>query len=601
MFIDARSVTPGALIQSDVCIIGGGASGITLARQFVDRPVTVCLLESGDCRLRWDTQALYAGRNVGLPYFDLDVCQIRYFGGNTNAWGGWCRPLDPIDLRDRPWVEQSGWPFPPEELARHYDAAHEICQVSSADYDPETLTARLRDRRAQLLPFDPAKLEPSVYQFSPPTRFGQVYHEAIGRAENVRGFLNANVLRIRTTDDARSVTQLDVGTLAGNRFRVAAKLFVLAAGGIENARLLLLSNDVQATGLGNRNDLVGRYFMEHPHSKRLILAARRPAPLALYGLAFRDRAVSVRLSLPEALQEKEELLHYSANIHPVYVGHESEGWLSFRKLVLSLDPSRGSDPYVRFPPYGRKGLSLRQVYDIARQLDKVTIAAFLQLLQPNRLISGYVLESKSEQAPNRESRVTLQHERDAFGLNRIQLDWRMLPIDRRTVLRGEEIVEEELKRLGIGTLAPLSPDEIEGWPANLEGGWHQMGTTRMHPDPRHGVVDPDCLVHGMSNLFVTGSSVFPTGGAAPPTLTIVAMALRLAARLRTVMDEDRLAPVRIRAYAPPARQEEEQTAALPVARTPLGAPGGVRSLRDGDPIVASRIITTPHGAAGSSD
>jgi choline dehydrogenase-like flavoprotein len=153
----------------------------------------------------------------------------------------------------------------------------------------------------------------------------------------------------------------------------------------------------------------------------------------------------------------------------------------------------------------------------------------------------------------------LQHERDAFGSNRVQLDWRMLPIDRRTVLRGEEIVEEELKRLGIGRLAPIPTRELEDWPANLEGGWHQMGTTRMDPDPRRGVVDADCRMHGMANLFVAGSSVFPTGGAAPPTLTIVALALRLAERLRKSLAPERIAILRPPRQAERARSREPAT------------------------------------------
>jgi choline dehydrogenase-like flavoprotein len=142
-----------------------------------------------------------------------------------------------------------------------------------------------------------------------------------------------------------------------------------------------------------------------------------------------------------------------------------------------------------------------------------------------------VLESKPEQAPNPASRVTLDDELDAFGLRRIKVDWRMLPIDRQTAVRGEEIVDAELRRIGIGALGPLPAKEIEGWPENLESGWHQLGTTRMHSDERRGVVDATARVHGLSNLYVVGGSVFPTGGTAPPTLTIVALALRLAAHL----------------------------------------------------------------------
>ena len=540
MFVDGRRIERDTRLDADICIIGGGAAGLTLACQLADTSMQVCLVESGDLDFNWQTQALYQGRSVGLKYFDLDVCQIRYLGGNTNAWGGWCRPLDAIDFTERSWVEGSGWPFSLTDVERYYSAAHTVCQIPKPEYSVEHTAKRLG---ARLLPFEPKKLEATIYQFSPPTRFGQVYREAIGQARNITCVLNANALKINVAADARNVTDIAVGCLNGTRFRVAAKYFVLAAGGIENVRLLLLSNDVATNGLGNRYDLVGRYFMEHPHTKRVLISSQRPATFGLYGLRYRDRVISARVALPAALQEAEGLLNYSANIHPIYVGHTSEGWLAFRKLVLSFDPSRRSDPYVRFAPYGRKGLSIDQFYHIVRRFDKVTIAAFLQLLQPNGLVSGFVLESKPEQAPNRASRVSLQQERDAFGLNRVQLDWRMLAIDRRTAIRGEEIVDQELRRLGIGELAPLDSSEIENWPANLEGGWHQIGTTRAHVDPRRGVVDADCRVHDIANLYIAGSSVFPTCGVAPPTLTIVALALRLAERLKSAMQAEREAVV----------------------------------------------------------
>jgi choline dehydrogenase-like flavoprotein len=532
MFIDARQVASGTVVEADLAIVGGGAAGITLAQDLVGAGLSVCLLESGGVDFAWPAQSLYAGRNVGLPYYALDVCQLRYLGGSTNAWGGWCRPLDPIDFEPRPWVEHGGWPFGMAALAPFYRRAHEICQVASDDYDPDRVAAEIGHPRAVPLPFDPQRLETTIYRFSPPTRFGQVYREALRRADDLRCYLNANVLAIKTDATARSVTRLSAGTLAGGRFEVAAKHYVLAAGGIENARLLLLSSDVAVNGLGNRHDLVGRYFMEHPHTKRALIVPRRRLASGLYGEMFHGRAVMARASLPAELQRREGLLNYSGNIHAVYLGHDSEGWLALRKLVLSLSRSRRSDPFIRLPPYGRKGLSLRQVYDMARQFDRMTIAAFLRLFQPDRFISGFVLESKPEQAPNPESRVMLDEARDAFGLRRAMLDWRMLAIDRRTAVRGEEIVDAELRRLGIGSVAPLSPAEIDKWPDNLEGGWHQLGTTRMHADEKYGVVDANGRVHGMSNLFIAGGSVFPTGGAAPPTLTIVALALRLARHLR---------------------------------------------------------------------
>jgi choline dehydrogenase-like flavoprotein len=531
MFIDSRQLRSGAVVEADIAIVGAGAAGISLALQLIGKGLTVCLLESGGMEFERANQSLYTGLNVGLPYYALDVAQLRFLGGSTNAWGGWCRPLDPIDYESRPWVEHSGWPFTMSELAPFYRRAHEICQVTSDDYDTERVVAELGHPRAKPLPFDPAWLETTIYRFSPPTRFGSVYREALRRADDLRCFLNANVLSIKTDAAARTVTRLTVGTLSGVRIEVAARYYVLAAGGMENTRLLLLSNDVIANGLGNQHDLVGRFFMEHPHTKReLIVPARRLAS-GIYGETFHGRAIMARMSLPEALQRREKLLNYSANLHAVYFGHDSKGWLALRKAVLSLSRSRRSDPFIRLPPFGHKGLTLSQVYDMVRDFDRMTIAGLLRLFQPNRFIIGFVLESKPEQAPNPHSRVTLDDARDAFGLRRVKLDWRTLPIDRRTAVRGEEIVDAEMRRLAIGRMASLPPAEIEGWPDNLEGGWHQLGTTRMHADAKCGVVDPNGRVHGMSNLFIIGGSVFPTGGVVPPTLTIVALALRLGSHL----------------------------------------------------------------------
>jgi choline dehydrogenase-like flavoprotein len=557
MFLDGRQVELGARIETDLCIVGAGAAGLTLACQFAGMSTRVCLIESGGLDFDWQTQSLYEGGNVGLKYFDLDVCQLRYFGGNTNGWGGWCRPLDAIDFRERPWVKDSGWPFPLAELEPYYRSAHSLCEIAEPEYDPERTARSLGKAGAQVLPFDPSKVETSIYRFSRPTRFGQVYRQEIANAQNITCLLHANVLKINVSDNATRVTDVEVGALSGTRFKVSAAHFVLTAGGIENCRLLLLSNDVAPRGIGNQNDLVGRYFMEHPHTKRVLIAKSRKSAVSLYGLKFRDHGVSARLSLSETAQRELELLNYSGNIHPIYFAHDSSGWLSLRKLVLSLDPSRACDPFVRFPPYGRKGLSFNQVAQIARQIDRVTIAALLQVFQPDRLISGFVLESKSEQAPNPNSRVTLDHERDAFGLNRVRLDWRMLPIDQRTLAYGENIIDGELRRLGVGELARIEEPYVDGWPSNLEGGWHQIGTTRAHIDPRRGVVDGDCKVHGMSNLFIGGSSVFSTAGAAPPTLTIVALALRLANHLRNTIAMERQSTVSRNA---PMREPEWQHA-----------------------------------------
>ncbi len=537
LFIDARGIPPNNIIDSDICIVGAGAAGITLARQFAASGLTTCLLESGGLDVDAAAQELAEGDSVGMVYSPLESAQLRYFGGNTNAWGGWFRGFDDIDFRRRAWVKDSGWPFDARALAPYVERVHAICDVSSRDYAPRSVAA-IADPRARLIPFDPARVETALYRFSPPTRFGRVYRQAIGGASAIKCLFNAHALKIETTPHAGRVAGIEVGCLSGSRLRVTARAFILAAGAIENARLLLLSNEAAPRGLGNAYDLVGRYFMDHPHTRRALLPGPRRFPFGLYGLTFRDRGLAAGLSIAAALQRQERLLNYKASIYPVFYGQRSPGWEGFRDLMLRVNPKWATDPYDRTRlPFARKAIGPRQVAALALRFDGVLLGVVSQAAKSERLACGWVLESKPEQAPNRESRVTLQEGRDAFGLPRARVDWRLLPVDRHTVVRAEEIIDAELRRLGIGGLAPPGREERDYWPAGFAGGWHQIGTTRMHVDPRRGVVDENCRVHGVGNLFVAGASVFPTGGSVSPMPTLLALALRLAEHVTQTLEQ----------------------------------------------------------------
>jgi choline dehydrogenase-like flavoprotein len=530
MIFDARSVDKGTEIEADLCIIGAGAAGITLAKAFDARNIRVCLIESGGLAYDEQINSLYHAQNIGHPYWPLDECQFRAFGGNTNCWGGWSRPFEEINFRTRSWVPHSGWPFPRSELEPYYGPAHKIVQIRSGSYDLEEAVAELADKQAQLLPLDPARLENHIYRFSPPTRFRFTYLDEISKSNNIRCFLHGTATNIETDHNGQEIRRIAVSCLDGNSFTVRATVFVLAMGGTENPRLLLNSRDQMSCGLGNAHDLVGRFFMEHPHTNRRIIPMSKRGssfPLSLYSVRYYARGLSARLSLPVATQEREGLLGYGTNITPVY--GDGEGWFAIRKIVLALSSSRQHDPFLRFPPYGSKRITPHDILQISRSLPQ-SIVSVLRFLSGT--IKRYVLESSSEQAPNPDSRVMLQSEKDPFGLQRVSLNWRTLPIDRHTVIRSEEIVESELRRFKIGTLEPLKPEELVEWPASgLRGGWHQLGTTRMSDDPRRGVVDRNGRVHGIGNLFIAGGSTFPTVGAGPPTLTVIAMALRLSDHL----------------------------------------------------------------------
>jgi len=283
------------------------------------------------------------------------------------------------------------------------------------------------------------------------------------------------------------VNAVRVRSLAGTSFHVAARAFVLATGGIENARLLLLSDRVQSAGLGNGHDLVGRYFMEHIF---LDAAADIRAPKGAisdfytFGHWVNGRRVRGILGLHPDVRRRERLTNYCGVI---------------------VEPSANLPTRLRNAIADVRGKPAPRAYQVKNVM---------------------------EQAPNPDSRVTLGQDRDRLGCRRTVLRWRLSSLDKFTAHRAHAILGEELSRNGIGQLSSSMGSESDPWPVRVRGARHHMGTTRMHADPRHGVVDADCRVHGIANLYVAGSSVFPTSGAANPTLTIVALALRLAGHLR---------------------------------------------------------------------
>ncbi|MGH9026526.1 MAG: FAD-dependent oxidoreductase, partial [Acidimicrobiia bacterium] len=261
MLIDANDV-PGD-VRADVCIVGGGAAGITLALELANAQLSVVVLESGDTEREESVEALAGGVTTGRSY-PLATTRLRYLGGATNHWSGFCRPLDPIDFEPRPWIPYSGWPFSRAELDPYYGRAQTVCGLGPFEYDVDWWQERVG---LETLP-DDGVLATALYQVSPPVRFGEEYRPALTAAANVDVYLHADVVGLDLAPDGEAVSRARVATLAGNSWSASARVFVLAAGAIEVARLLLTSRDQQPEGIGNANDLIGRFFMEHPHMPR---------------------------------------------------------------------------------------------------------------------------------------------------------------------------------------------------------------------------------------------------------------------------------------------------------------------------------------------
>ena len=549
MIIDAHSVPEDEEIETDICIVGAGTGGLTLARELIGQDFRICLLESGGLKPDRETQSLYQGENIGRPYFSLDVARSRYFGGTTNRWhipiGDDCsgvrmRPFDAIDFEKRDWVPFSGWPFDKSHLDPFYERAQKICKITPTSYDvmdwedPE---------KTPPLTFSGDRVKTVIFKFGSRHPFLNEYAEEVRQATNITTYLYANVIEIETNETARTVSRLRAGCLEGNKFWVRAKQFILAAGAIEIPRLLLSSNITQNSGLGNQNDLVGRFFMEHPHCWSGFYVPSSPEIFkltALYDHIHKVNGVPIigKLSLSEAVLRREKLLNYVVELVPRVVLKSSLNPLLYPKIdsksVRSYRTFRSAMGQGKLPADLKK--HLRNIFS---GLDDFTITAYrnikkraLRLFDKSR-VCLFKLANMSEQAPNPESRVTLGPDRDSLGLRRVRLNWCLSPMDINCIVRSQQILDEELRKSGLGRIYLELNNETP--PQRITGGWHHMGTTRMHTDPKNGVVDQNCRVHGISNLYIAGPSVFPTSGYANPALTIVALAVRLADHMKSLM------------------------------------------------------------------
>lgn len=548
--IDGRSLGEEETLQTDLCIVGAGVAGIALAREFIGSSVQILLVESGGTSPKPETQELAKGEVTGQSYFDLDDSCKRGVGGCGWCWcidlpdgrtGVRLRALDAIDFEERPEIPYSGWPITLSDLKPYYKRAHEVFEIGAYKNEEEYVSSS----NAPSLPTHGHDIETTIFRFADARLFTDTYPRELRQASNITILTNATVLELETNRSANHVRAARSRTLTGSSIRIESSEFVVAAGGLQTPRLLLLSDRYQSEGLGNQHDLVGRFFMEHLHNGGFSPDAGALIPsgtdvsekLRLYHqIQEVDGTPSLGYLTPTAgLLRAEGLGNYCCHFKPdSRVNYElnpyrfTQGYKSFRRMA---DAARGrADLPDR--PLRSLGSALKGLPDVAQvvadKLAKRTPGG--RNSQVDGIPRSFVLFQMAEQTPNPESRVTLGSEKDAFGQPRVRLNWQLQPKDLRNIQRAQQLVAAAIEDSGVGRFLVPSLDEIRR--EVVGGGHHHMGTTRMSATPQNGVVDPDGKVHGVDNLYVAGSSVFPTSGCANPTLTIVALTLRLADHLQ---------------------------------------------------------------------
>ena len=527
--VDARAIPSGSTLAADVCIVGSGAAGITLARELDGSPLSVVLLEAGSLKRDPDVEAeSFAIDYVGLPHRNPIPTRGRWFGGSTNLWFGRIARPDAIDFESRAWVPHSGWPLAYDHIRPWLHTAATILDVPHFDMiDVASWTSNptIETFAGQ----GGAALE--VFLWANGLFMGPRHRKRLEASRNVRLVLEATATELVPNEGSTLIESLAVCGPWNNRFAVNAAVYVLAAGGFENPRLLLASTRRSPAGVGNGEDAVGRYYMDHPRGEGLAkidlrgLAASQIQRLTMLGEKSRSAAgkVQFRVTFPTQMQREEELLNHALHAHLVSGFHRSAGYLRARRIRNRLS-RKWIEP----------GSSLAE--DVTAAVRSGPELAYLgaRTLAGRAYPVELILIDQMEQEPDPSSRIVVDpRRRDRFGLPALVLDWRIAESTYRSQRRMHRLFKGIVERAGIRTFTSEvldRPDErLDLWDMK-----HPMGTTRMASSPKEGVVDADCRVHGVENLYVGGSSVFPTGGHANPTLLIVGLAARLARHLRSV-------------------------------------------------------------------
>jgi choline dehydrogenase-like flavoprotein len=444
-----------------------------------------------------------------------------------HTYGARYAPLDPIDFEKRDYLPYSGWPISRADLDPFYARAQTHCGIGPYEYETPYW------ERPGLTPirFTSGRLRTSMFQFGPKDVWTRHYQDVTTKSNNLTTIVNGTVMEIEVDEGGTNVTGVRATNPAHQEFHVRAKHVILATGCIENARLLLLSRSKHRDGLGNQHDVVGRYFMDHPQSYLNVFTPNDRHifdETALYDLRpLTGYAVMGKLTFSEETLRREQLQNICFVLFPRRDHFMSDAFQSFFTLALTVihrqRPSRlvhhlktmvkGSGHLLRI---GEMALRGKAPYPY------IAKGGWAQIRDKSEMFTMFEIFSLLEQAPDSTNRITLSDELDPNGQPKVHIHWMFTERDQASVKKARRLLTEELSRDKLGTVQ--FTEELYTSPSSV----HPTGSTRMSADPHYGVVDANCQVHGLNNLYLAGSSVFPTNGYANPTLTAIALGVRLA-------------------------------------------------------------------------
>lgn len=504
----------------DVCIVGAGAAGLVLAAELRRRGRRVVIAESGGLKKEARIQALYEGASTGLAYRGLSDGRVRALGGSTTEWSGQILELDESDFAPRSWVPGSGWPINKLDLVDHYARALELEGLAQAERDDEAVMTQRG--------LDPAALGSELQcvftRWCPEPNFAKLFVAPLKNDRDLVLYLHANACELILDTDGETARGIRCRSLAGRAIEVVAERFILCMGGIENARFLL---QPMANGAApwNRSQLVGRHFQDHITCVIGDIKDADSAAFHRYFAALHTGSIKfhAKLKASPALQARYGILNICGVVD--FAGDESEQILRARRAAQII--RRG----------GVRNLGWREIAALLTATPVVAARKARRLIDPAADYRGKTLGMKlaviCEQSPHSDSRITLTQERDALGLYRVSVDWRISAQELATIRRYAELARRAFAHRKLARIEPdariLADDGT--LTQNCLDYYHHMGGTRMAATAGEGVVDTDLRLFGTRNVYVCSTSVFPASGFANPTHTLLALAVRLAAHL----------------------------------------------------------------------
>lgn len=543
MITNINNIPSNSKLTADVCIVGAGAAGIAIALSLSGRGLSIILIESGFFDEDERTQNLYSGEVADEKlHSPPDKYRQRRLGGSTAIWGGRCMPFDPIDFEQRDYVPESGWPISYEDLAQYYPLANAILEAGDFEYNADEVFDSLQNPMFKGFSSDTLRTN-SLERFSCPTNMGTRYKKHLVLAKDINVILGANCLPIKLKDDGTEVETLEIAGLEGSRVFISARQVVLATGGIEVARLLLASNSVSSNGIGNEFDLVGRYYQCHIAGNVGTLTINGPTSNVRHGYEISPEGIYCRRRLCLTEEEQRRVsatnmvarLHFPRIVDPSHKNGVLSGLFLAKNFISYEYGKRLNDgPKSDLLLYFKHLLNiitdpLDTIAFLYHWLSKRTLAErkFPSVILRNKT-NRFSLEVHSEQIPNAESRIKLTDTHDELGMPKVHIDWKYLPEDIESVRKTLDVFTAEFAKSGIGQFTYDQITLEEDLTRFGAYGGHHVGTARMGNDPKSSVVDSNCRVHSVQNLYIASSAVFPTSSQANPTLTIAAISLRIA-------------------------------------------------------------------------